>query len=184
MALENTENLNTNEEINSTKPSQEPEITLEDLQNQLKEAQAERDRLKTSLTKSNADAADWKRKFRERQSAEEQAADAKREAEALQQEQMESIKKELSILKATNRYLKQNMDEKLAKECAELEADNDMENLMAKINAHYSAVIEEAKKSAKEELLASRPDIKAGNGEDEGEPEDPFVKAFNNPDAY
>ncbi len=167
-----------------TEQNQEQTVSLEDLQNQLAEARAQNTKLKNSVTKSNADAAEWKRKFRERQSAEEQAADAKREAEELQHQQMESIKKELSILKATNRYLKQNMDEKLAKECAELEADNDMEKLMAKINAHYNAVIEEAKKAVKEELLASRPDIKAGNGEDEGEKEDPFVKAFNNPDAY
>lgn len=182
MATENTENL-TNEETKVT-PSPEPEITLEDLQTQLAEAKAQNDKLKNSVTRSNSEAAEWKRKFRERQTAEEQAADAKREAELLQQEQMDAIKRELSVLKATNRYLKQNMDEKLAKECAELEAENDMENLMSKINAHYNAVIEEAKKSAKEELLASRPDIKAGNGEEEGEPEDLFVKAFNNPDAY
>lgn len=181
MSTENNENL----ENQNPKPEEStPEITLEDLQNQLAEAKALNQQYKNAITKSNGEAAEWKRKFRERQTAEEQAADAKREAEALQHEQMETIKKELNVLKATNRYLKQGMDEKLAKECAELEADNDMENLMTKISAHYAAQKDNEIKSWQEEYLKSRPDIKAGNGED-GEPEeDPFIKAFKNPDAY
>jgi hypothetical protein len=178
-----TENENLDMNVTPETPT-EPEITLEDLQKQLAAAKADNERYKNAISKSNTEAAEWKRKFRERQTAEEAAADAKREAEALQQEQMESIKRELSVLKATNLYLKQGMDEKAAAECAEMQSDGDIENLIAKISAHFSSRKDAEIKAWQEEYLKSRPDIKAGHGED-GEPEeDPFVKAFKNPDAY
>ena len=179
---------NNNENLNNANPNPEdqpkPEITLEDLQAQLAEQKALNQQYKNAITKSNSEAADWKRKFQAKQTAEEKEADAKREAEELQQQEMANLRKELSTMKAVARYRGMGMDEKLAAECAALEVENNNDGLMAKIAVHMSGRIETARKEAQEELLASRPDIKAGNGEDGEEEEDPFVKAFNNPDAY
>ena len=184
--MENNENLN-NEQNQNPKPEADPkpEVTLEDLQNQLAEAKALNQQYKNAITKSNSEAADWKRKFQAKQTAEEKEADAKREAEELQQQELSNLRKELSTMKAIARYRGMGMDEKLAAECAALEVENNADGLMAKITAHMSSRIDEAVKAKQEEIYASRPDIKAGNGEDgDEEKEDPFVKAFNNPDAY
>ena len=180
MATEN-ENLEQNQK---TENNPTPEITLEDLQAQLAEAKAMNQQFKNAITKSNSEAAEWKRKFQAKQTAEEKEADAKREAEELQQQEIANLRKELSTMKAVARYRGMGMDEKQAAECASLEIENDNDGLMAKIASLMSSREAAAAKKAQEELLASRPDIKAGNGEDGQPEEDPFLKAFNNPDAY
>lgn len=180
MATENNENLNQNQNSEEAKP----EVTLEDLQNQLAEAKALNQQYKNAITKSNGEAAEWKRKFQAKQTAEEKEADAKREAEELQQQELSNLRKELTTMKAIARYRGMGMDEKTAAECAALEVENNNDGLMAKISALMTSREEAAAKKAQEELLASRPDIKAGNGEDPDEKEDPFVKAFMNPDNY
>lgn len=180
MATENNENLNQNPNPEEAKP----EVTLEDLQNQLAEAKALNQQYKNAITKSNGEAAEWKRKFQAKQTAEEKEADAKREAEELQQQELSNLRKELTTMKAIARYRGMGMDEKMATECAALEVENNNDGLMAKISALMTSREEAAAKKAQEDLLASRPDIKAGNGEDGEEEEDPFIKAFNNPDAY
>lgn len=182
MSTENNENL---ENQNPKSEESTPEITLEDLQNQLAEAKALNQQYKNAITKSNSEAADWKRKFQAKQTAEEKEADAKREAEELQQQELSNLRKELSTMKAIARYRGMGMDEKTASECAALEVENNNDGLMAKIATLINSREEAAAKKAQEELLASRPDIKAGNGEDgNGEEEDPFIKAFKNPDKY
>ena len=182
MSTENNENL---ENQNPKTEESTPEITLEDLQNQLAEAKALNQQYKNAITKSNSEAADWKRKFQAKQTAEEKEADAKREAEELQQQELSNLRKELSTMKAIARYRGMGMDEKTASECAALEVENNNDGLMAKIAALINSREEAAAKKAQEDLLASRPDIKAGNGEDgNGEEEDPFIKAFKNPDKY
>ena len=67
MATENNENLNQNQNSEEAKP----EVTLEDLQNQLAEAKALNQQYKNAITKSNGEAAEWKRKFQAKQTAEE-----------------------------------------------------------------------------------------------------------------
>lgn len=180
MATENNENLNPNPNSEEAKP----EVTLEDLQNQLAEAKALNQQYKNAITKSNGEAAEWKRKFQAKQTAEEKEADAKREAEELQQQELSNLRKELTTMKAIARYRGMGMDEKMAAECAALEVENNNDGLMAKISALMTSREEAAAKKAQEDLLASRPDIKAGNGEDGEEEEDPFIKAFQNPDKY
>ena len=182
MATDNNENLEKQNQNPETDPK--PEITIEDLQGQLAETKALVQQYKNAITKSNSEAAEWKRKFQARQTAEEKEADAKREAEELQQKEISDLRRELSTMRAIARYRGMGMDEKMATECAALEVENNNDGLMAKIAALMTSREEAAAKKAQEELLASRPDIKAGNGED-GEPEeDLFIKAFNNPDAY
>ena len=180
MATENNENLNQNPNPEEAKP----EVTLEDLQNQLAEAKALNQQYKNAITKSNGEAAEWKRKFQAKQTAEEKEAAAEREAEELQQQELSNLRKELTTMKAIARYRGMGMDEKMAAECAALEVENNNDGLMAKISALMTSREEAAAKKAQEDLLASRPDLKAGNGKDGAGAEDPFVKAFNNPDAY
>ena len=179
---ENLENQNPNPETNE---HSEPEYSVEELLSQLNAARAENKRYKDAVTKASSEAANWKKQLRARQTQEEQEAEAKREAEEEQRNHLKSVERELSMMKATNRYLKQGMDEKLAKECAELEADNDIDTLMEKIASHKDAQISAAVKKAQEDLLASRPDINAGHDERGGkEEEDPFIKGFKNPSAF
>lgn len=184
--MENNENLNEqNQNQEPDTQQEEREFTYDELLSQLASERAEKARYKAAVSKTSSEAAEWKKKFRARQTAEEQEADAKREEAEQQKEHLKKVERELSMMKAKARYLQQGMDEKLATECAELEVENDIDALMGKISQHTSALVDAAAKKAQEELLASRPDIKAGNGEDgNGEEEDPFIKAFNNPDKY
>lgn len=178
--MEPEKNLN-EEQVNQESA---PEFTYDELLAMLDQERAEKARYKAAVTKTSSEAAEWKKKFRARQTAEEQEADAKREETERLREQNQQIEHELATMRATARYLKQGMDEKLAKECADLETAGDSDALMSKLSAHWDSRIEKAVKKAQEDLLASRPDINAGNGEDGGNQEDPFIKAFRNPDQY
>ena len=183
--MADNENLDLNQNQTPEPEDKQPEYSVEELLAQLNAAKAENKRYKDAITKASSEAATWKKQLRARQTQEEQEAEAKREAEEERTNHLKAVERELAIMKATNRYLKQGMDEKLAKECADLEADNDIETLMEKIASHRDASISAAVKKAQEELLASRPEINAGHGENGGkDDEDPFIKAFKNPDAY
>ena len=183
--MADNENLDLNQNQTPEPEDKQPEYSVEELLAQLNAAKAENKRYKDAVTKASSEAATWKKQLRARQTQEEQEAEAKREAEEERSNHLKAVERELAIMKATNRYLKQGMDEKLAKECADLEADNDIETLMEKIASHRDASISAAVKKAQEELLASRPEINAGHGENGGkDDEDPFIKAFKNPDAY
>ena len=153
-----------------------------DLQAQITRLMAEREKMKSAFDKSASEAADYKKKLREKLTAEEAEAEARREAEEAQRETLNNLTHELSVMKATTRYLKQGMSEDMAKECAELEASGDMDALMDKVFKNNGAAIENAVKNAQDKWLSERPNVNAGHGEDNGgkEDDDPFLKGFNN----
>lgn len=168
-------------EVNGTGGQATPSI--EDLQAQINQLMAERVKLKSAFDKTASEAADYKRQLHDRMSADEQAEASRREAEEKQKETLSNLSRELSVMKATARYLKQGLDENSAKECAEFEANGDMDALMSKIFQHNKTSTENALKDAQAKWLENRPPVNAGHGEDAGkkEEEDPFLKGFNNP---
>lgn len=148
--------------------------TVEELMTQLSKERAEKERLKTSFDKTSSELAATKKQLKERLTAEEQEAEAKREREEERENYVKGLEKEVAINRAMKRFLSLGMNEDLAMETAEAEYDRDYE----KVTANQKKNQDEKIKAAEAEWLKSRPDVNAGNGENE-ENEDPFLKGFN-----
>ena len=153
--------------------------TIEDLQAEISQLRAERVKLKSAFDKSASEAANFKKQLHDRMSAEEQAEATRREAAQKQEETLSNLTKELSVIKATARYMKLGLDETSAKECAELEASGDMERLTERIFQNKQDSINSAVKEAQDKWLSTRPPVNAGHGEQSGAEDDPFLKGFN-----
>lgn len=131
--------------------------SVEELMEQLKQANADRERYKLANDKLSKEAAERKRQLRAKQTEEEQEAEAKAEAERATQEELESLRKELNHNKAVNAY-KAVSDEKMVETLIEAVSDAD-HNAIANIMEKYA----NAKvKEAQAEWLKSRPQANAG----------------------
>lgn len=148
-----TTNTNVTENQNATP-------TVEDLMSQLAAANAEKEQLRNSLTKSNSEAAGYKKALREKQSAEEAEADARAEAEKLQKEELEALKKELNYSKALGAY-REISDEKAVAKLIEAVSNADHTSI-AQIIANEC---KKAVANAQVEWLESRPAVNHGAGE-------------------
>ena len=180
---------NTNEAMNEQMNAPEPEAnqhtdngaeatpSIDDLLAQITEMKTENNRLKTAYNKASSEAADYKKKFRARQTAEEQEAESKREAEEAIQNELKSLRATVAVQKATERYMGLGMDKETAKETANFEVSGDNEAVTSNIQKFMANQI----KAKESEWLASRPEVSAGNGESGSEEKDPFILGFNNP---
>lgn len=84
--------------------------SVEQMAAELAAIKAERDKLKASNDKISSEAANYKKQLRSKQTAEEQEAEAKAEADRIKDERLENAEKELNHLKAVNAY--KGIDEK------------------------------------------------------------------------
>lgn len=151
----------------------EPEPTREELLEKLAaaetratQAEADAEKWKTANDKSSTEAANFKKQLTAKMTAEEQLDAAKKEAEEAKEKELNDIRKELSTIRATKRYMTLEMGEEKAEETAKAEISGDMEKVTANIAAH----IKEIKKVAAEEavnkfLTEHHMDIKAGSGD-------------------
>lgn len=134
--------------------------TIEELMEQLKQANADRDKYKSANDKLSKEAAESKRALRAKQTAEEQEAEAKAEAEKATQEELENLRKELNHNKAVNAY-KSISDDKMVENLIEAVSDDD-HNAIANIMERYA---ETRIKEKQAEWLKSRPPVNmGGNG--------------------
>ena len=141
-------------------------MTLEDIENALKDIDlptdnsAEIERLKTALSKSNSEAADYKKQLREKMSAEE--AKAKEDAEKYEEvvKERDALLKEKNILGHKSKYLALGYDEALANETAEAMVNGEIDKVFANQKKHLDSV----EKKIREDVLKDTPKPEGGKG--------------------
>lgn len=123
---------------------------------------AEIDRLKTALSKSNSEAADYKKQLREKMSAEE--LKAKEDAEKWDEliKERDALLREKTITGHKANYLALGYDEKLAEETAEAMVEGNL----AKVFANQKKHIESVEKKIRADVLKETPKPEGGNGSD------------------
>lgn len=139
-------------------------MTIEEIETALEsvslpgDLQKEVDTLKKALDKSNSEAAESKRKLREKQTAEEKAKEEQELANKALHEELEALKKEKAISDNKAKLLAVGYDEVLAADSAQAIVDGDME----KFFANQKAYVEKVKKATTEELMRKTPTPPAG----------------------
>ena len=141
-------------------------MTLEDIENALKDIDlptdnsAEIDRLKAALSKSNSEAADFKKQLREKLSAEE--LKAKEDAEKWEEivKERDALLREKTIATHKAKFLSLGYDESLANETAEAMANGQLDKVFANQKKHLDAV----EKKIRADVLKDTPKPEGGNG--------------------
>lgn len=141
-------------------------MTLEEIENALKDIDlptdnsAEIDRLKNALSKSNSEAADYKKQLREKMSADEIKAKEDSDKMVELQSKYDALLKESEITKNKARLLALGYEDKLATETAEAIVSGDTDKVFANQKKHLDSV----EKKIREEVLTSTPRPTGGNG--------------------
>ena len=143
-------------------------MSVEDIEKALKDIDlptdnsAEIERLKTALSKSNSEAADYKKQLREKMSAEE--LKAKEDAEKFEelQSKYEALVRKDSISQNKVKLLALGYDEALANDTAEAMVAGDLDKVFANQKKH----LDEFKKKIREDVLKDTPRAEGGNGSD------------------
>lgn len=146
------------EETKSTTTEQQTDTT--DYKAKFEALQGEYSKLKTSFDKASTDVADYKRKERERMSAEEQ--------KALENEEREKYYKTLERENAVHRYTTKLggviKDQKALAEIAELMADGEFDKALEKQTEYLTKDKAELEKQIKADLLKQNPQARPQNG--------------------
>ena len=129
-------------------------------------------KLERAKAKSDSEAADWKKKYRATQSAQEVAEAEREEAKAAVEQKMKEMERELTVNRLEKSYLGMGFTSDEAGRMAEAEADVDVESKM-KILAEVDA---RKKKDYEAEWLKSRPQPSMGNGD--SDVDDLFIQGF------
>ena len=121
-------------------------------------------RLKNALNKANSEAADYKKKLRDKQSDEEAAKQAKDEEYNKILQENTDLKRSISVSEKKAKLLAMGYDEKLAGETAIAMVDGDMDKVMT----NQSIYLEAQKKEIKVDHLKNTPRPNQ-NGAENGE---------------
>ena len=116
-------------------------------------------KLKTALSKSNSEAAEWKKKLREKQTESERIEAERAEADKKRDEELAELRREREIGKLTAQYLASGYSAELANETATAFADGDT----AKVLANQMAFLEQKKKDLEVAALGKQPGLSVGN---------------------
>ena len=123
---------------------------------------AEIDRLKQALSKSNSEAADYKKQLRDKMSAEEiKAKEDAEKYEELQKKYEELVRKD-SISQNKVKFLALGYEEKLASETAEAMVNGELDKVFANQKKHLEAL----EKKIREDVLKDTPKPEGGKGSD------------------
>ena len=131
-------------------------------------------KLKRAQEKAASEAAEYKKKWKESLSVQEQASMEKAEKEAAEAERVKMLERKVAVSEYTENYLDLGYPKELAKKAAEAQADSDNDTLLE----IQKQVQEISRKKWEEEFLKSRPEIVTGAGEGNSDDEDPFLKGF------
>ena len=123
---------------------------------------AEIERLKTALSKSNAEAADYRKQLREKMSTEE--IKAKEDAEKIEEliKERDALLREKTVASYKAKYLALGYDEALATETAEALANGEYDKVFASQKKH----IDTEGKRIRAEVLKETPPPEGGTGSD------------------
>ena len=121
---------------------------------------AEIDRLKNALSKSNAEAADYKKQLREKMSAEELKAKEDAEKYDALIKERDALLREKTVAGYKAKYLSLGYDENLANETAEALANGELDKVFANQKKHNESV----EKRIRADVLKETPKPEGGNG--------------------
>lgn len=142
-------------------------MSLEDIEKALEsielpaDGSAEIDRLTKALSKSNSEAADYKRQLKEKMTAEELKAKEDAEKWEEMERNYNALLKKDAISTNKARLLGLGYDESLANDTAEAMANGELDKVFANQKKH----LESMEKKIRSELLKSTPRPDGGNGE-------------------
>ena len=134
-------------------------MTVEEIQEALASVEfpadqsAEIERLKTALSNSNSENAEWKRKHREALSEEERKAQEMADRMKQLEEQNATLVRESNVSKHKAKFLGMGYEEDLASDAAVAMADGDMEKLFSYQQKHQEAL----EKKIRADALKSTP---------------------------
>lgn len=144
-------------------------MTVEDIENALKDIDlptdnsAEIDRLKAALSKSNSEAADYKKQLREKMSADELKAKEDAESREKLQNDYDALLRKVTLSENKAKLLALGYDEALAEATAEAMVDGDLDKVFANQKKHLDAV----EKKIRADVLKDTPTPEGGKGSDE-----------------
>ena len=176
------------------KDSYREDMTVEDIVNALKDIDmptdlsGEVERLKGALSKSNSEAADYKRQLKERMTDDEKKAKEDAESREKLQSDYDALLRKVSISENKARLLGLGYDDKLASETAEAIVSGDVEKVFENQRKHIEAV----KKDLRSELLKDTPKPDGGKSTDtmtkeklrSMTPQERYKYSVENPDKY
>lgn len=115
-------------------------------------------RLRTALSKSNSEAADYKRQLREKQTEQEKAEAERAEREKADKEELVSLRKKVAVSDLEKQYLSGGYTPEDAAEAAKAQAEGDTATVM-KIQL---AFLEKRQKDLEAEALKKQPTLSDG----------------------
>lgn len=116
-------------------------------------------RYKDAVSKANSEAADYKRKLKEKMSEEEKKSTEEAERFAKLEAENKELNKRILVSDYTSKFIASGMDEATAKKSAEAAFSGDFDTVIANFNAQIASV----KETVKAELLNSTPSLQGGN---------------------
>ena len=149
--IEGFENLSAEEKIAALIGYEMPDVSM----NETEEVK----KLKIALSKSNSEAADWKRQYREKLSDEERLAAERAESEKALKEELEQYRKEKTVLGYKDQYRSLGYSEDLALSTAQAMADGDTSTVFA----NQKAFLEEQIKVINAAALNKQPRLTGGD---------------------
>ena len=159
-ATANTEPANTD-----PKPS-EGTPTLEELAKQIASLKADNVKLKATNDKVMTENGGLRKSLREKQTAEEAAAQERADAEAKREEHYKEIEKELAIAKKTKKFMALGFSEEDAGKAAEASYDGDEDYVFTAFQTRLNDATKKAADEKAEELMKSMPNPQSGNSTD------------------
>ena len=120
---------------------------------------AEIDRLKNALSKSNSEAADYKKQLREKMSADEIKAKEDAEKQAKLQSDYDALVRKVALSENKAKLLGLGYEDKLATETAEAMIDGNLDKVFANQKKHLESV----EKRIREDVLHNTPKPEGGS---------------------
>lgn len=150
------------------KGSYREDMSVEEIVNALKDIEmptdmsAEVDRLKTALSKSNSEAADYKRQLKERMTEDEVKAKEDAESREKLQNDYNALLKKVTVSENKAKLLSLGYEDKLAEETAEAMTNGEIDKVFENQRKHLETV----KKDLRSELLKETPKPEGGKATD------------------
>lgn len=116
------------------------------------------DRLKSALSKANAEAAEWKRQYKDKLSEQERAEADRAEAEKAMRDELESLRRERAMSRLEAQYLAAGYSAEMAAESAKAQADGDTATVLRIQSEHLA----QTKKALEAAALGKQPTLSVG----------------------
>ena len=150
--------LENSKETSTQETKTEVKVDTASLEARIKQLEAERDKLKNSVTNASADASEWKKKYQATLSEQEKAAEEQSEATAAMQKELEDLRNERNIANHKSQFVSIGFDEALADESAK--ALN--EGNIAKVFDGIRKFVESHDKAMAEKAMLNNPTLPGG----------------------